>query len=250
MWPDCQNSPAAGRLVVSSASSTPHTFLPVIWIITPINIWSHSWHHSRGSHHSNLFFFCFSNFTRTSFGFKEVYFTESSLEVVTLTAVFPLCIALSLHWRSYCGPSNMAGLAAGIARFYELCVTALFYPLSLYLPDSNTAWHFCWCIIQWGTNYPGSWYKEISSLPYCCSSSSYFVNREFPAAGHSTTHCKVNCIPLNCVLVAWKLKLSCSQDCLHEQCDKREKSACETQMNKIFMAISTSNVWSSYMIRS
>lgn len=33
----------------------------------------------------------------------------------------------------------MAGLDAGMAGFYELCVTALFYPLSLYLPDSNTA---------------------------------------------------------------------------------------------------------------
>lgn len=91
----------------------------------------------------------------------------------------------------------MAGLAPSTARLYELCVTALLYPLSLYLPVSNTAWHFCWCIIQWGTNYPGSWYKEIFSLPYCCSSSSYFVNREFPAAGHGTTHCKVNYIPIS-----------------------------------------------------
>lgn len=107
-----------------------------------------------------------------------------------------LFVVLLLYWWSYSRPSNMVGLAAGIARFYELCVTALLYPLSLYLADSNTTWHFCWCIIQWGTNYPGSWYKEISFMPYSCSNSSYFVNREFPSAGHSTTHCNVNYIPV------------------------------------------------------
>lgn len=87
-----------------------------------------------------------------------------------------------------------------MGRLHEHFMTALLCPLCLYLHDSNTAWHFGWCIIQWGTNYPGSWYKEISSLPYCCSSSSYFVNREFPAAGQSNTHCKVNCIPVNCLV--------------------------------------------------
>lgn len=73
-------------------------------------------------------------------------------------------LVVLLYW-SYSRPSSTAGFAAGISRLYELCVTALFSSLPLYLTDSETAWHFCRCIIQRGTNYTGSWYKEISSLP-------------------------------------------------------------------------------------
>lgn len=79
-------------------------------------------------------------------------------------------------------PENVAaGSAAGIQRFPELGMTALpLCSLSLNLPDSNTAWHSRWCIIQSSTNYCGSWYKEMFCPQHRCSIFAHFVNSKFP----------------------------------------------------------------------